>query len=147
MTVLRPSERRLVAAVEAGRTLDLSRVSVAGPIALDRVIRADVIRAVLLGRLAPAADPIGIRLRGAHIAGELDVSGIRMPVRMSLVGCRLEEPLVLRGAEFPRLALAQSWFSALSAQDLTVPGTAQFARLVCTGPSTSPGPGSAATST
>lgn len=59
----------------------------------ERVVRAEVIAALLLGALDAEPGKIAaLRLRGARIAGQLDVSSGRIGMTMHLTACRLEEP-------------------------------------------------------
>ena len=65
-------------------------------------IRAELIRQILLGgfhwpdRLA--ADPRGIRVRGAIIVGRLDLSGVRSALPLELLDCACPDGIVLSGA-------------------------------------------------
>src|SRR3979409_1046205 len=47
------------------------------------------VRDILRGRLAPDPDPHGVRLRGARIAGRLDLENITSTVALKLRGCLL----------------------------------------------------------
>jgi hypothetical protein len=62
-----------------------------------------VLRDILRGRLAPEPDPRGLRLRGARIAGRLDVDGLTTSVTLELQDCLLSEGLVAGGAKLPKL--------------------------------------------
>ena len=83
----------LANAVVSGTTLQLPEPA---------PIRAGLIRQLLLGgfhwpdRLTP--DPRGIRVRGAVIAGQLDLSGVHSVLPLELVDCRCDEGIVLSGA-------------------------------------------------
>jgi uncharacterized protein YjbI with pentapeptide repeats len=70
-------------------------------------IRAELIRQLLLGgfhwpdRLTP--DPRGIRVRGAVIVGQLDLSGVHSALPLELVDCECAEGIVLSGARLSSL--------------------------------------------
>ena len=70
-----------------------------------RAVRAAVLRDILRGRLAPAPDPRGLRLRGARIAGRLDLEHLTTDVGVGLYECLLGEGLAARGATLPFLIL------------------------------------------
>jgi hypothetical protein len=71
-----------------------------------RTIRAAVLRDILRGRLAPDPDPHGLRLRGARIAGRLDLENLTTGVAVSLSDCLLSDGLVARDATLPALVLS-----------------------------------------
>jgi hypothetical protein len=118
-------ERELLAAVEAGRRLDLG-----GPDPIehaemdgwgtDREIRADVIRDILLGRAGRPPDPRGLRLRGARIVGQLDLDGVCTTIWFSLHDCDVAAPIRLRGAELPLLDLNGCRIAGLDAENVRV---------------------------
>lgn len=59
----------------------------------ERVVRAEVIAALLLGAVDPEPGKIAaLRLRGARICGRLNVSSGRIGTTMHLTACRLDEP-------------------------------------------------------
>jgi len=104
-------EQSLVEHVGRGEWLDLA----AGDEAVDevamrswgdsRTCRAGVIRDILRGRLAAALDPHGLRLRGARIAGRLDLENLATDVNLELKDCLLEEGVVARGAHLAFVGL------------------------------------------
>lgn len=108
---LRPVEQALVEHVERGELLDLAGDS---PVDVDamrgwdesRTIRAWVIRDIVIGRLAPDADPLGIRLRGARIAGHLNLGNVRTTVWLELYRCLIGEGMSARDAHLAGLALS-----------------------------------------
>ena len=72
-------EERLRAAAVGGDELDLRGQE-------DRTVRAEVVRDLLLGPV----DPRGLRLRGAVVAGTLDLDGLRTPVRLRVRNSELQ---------------------------------------------------------
>jgi hypothetical protein len=71
-----------------------------------RTIRATVLRDILRGQLAPNPDPHGLRLRGARIAGQLDLENLTTAVGVQLDHCLLDEGVVARDAKLPLLSLS-----------------------------------------
>lgn len=110
--VLTPVEQALVDHVERGDLLDLvpgrsEALDEAAMRAWDdtHTIRARVLRDILRGRLASDPDPHGLRLRGARIAGQLDLENIASRMWLELFDCLLDDGLVARDAELGGLTL------------------------------------------
>jgi hypothetical protein len=104
-------ERALVDHVTRGELLDLAAAEPVDEAAMRawdsaRTVRAAVLRDILRGRLAPDPDPHGLRLRGAHIAGRLDLENVTTGVGMELYDCLLGEGLVARDATLSFLVLS-----------------------------------------
>jgi hypothetical protein len=104
-------EQRLVDHVTRGELLDLAAAEPVDEAAMrswdsTRTIRAAVLRDILRGRLAPDPDPHGLRLRGARIAGRLDLENLTTSVWVGLYDCLLGEGLDARGATLPGLVLS-----------------------------------------
>jgi hypothetical protein len=112
---LSPGERRLIEAVAAGKQLDLRTAD-------DRELRAGVVRDVLLGAAGPV-DPRGVLLRGATLAGTLDLDGLHTRARLRLRDCVLPNGAVLRGAALPMLDLGGCTVSGLLADDAVIDGS------------------------
>lgn len=70
-----------------------------------RTCRAWVIRDILRGRLVADPDPHGLRLRGARIAGRLDLENLNTDVNLDLGDCFLEEGVLTRDAHLSCLSL------------------------------------------
>lgn len=109
---LKPAERMLVKHVERGEFLDLAGrrpVDESGMRSWDksRTVRAHVVRDIMRGRLAPAPDPRGLRLRGAVITGRIDLENVTSSVPLKLVDCLLEEGLVATDARLTTIELIQ----------------------------------------
>ncbi|MEV6244100.1 hypothetical protein [Lentzea sp. NPDC051838] len=90
-------------AAEAGEELDLSRRG-------NNVLRATAIRDLLR---ADGLDPLGIRVTGARITGELDLEFVRASVPLLLDDCVFEESLSFLRTELPALSLHGSTFPGL----------------------------------
>jgi hypothetical protein len=104
-------EQRLVDHVTRGELLDLAVAEPVDEAAMrswdsSRTIQAAVLRDILRGRLAPEPDPHGLRLRGARIAGRLDLENLTTSVGVELHDCLLGEGLVARDATLPFLTLS-----------------------------------------
>ncbi|WP_344549064.1 hypothetical protein [Actinomadura fulvescens] len=118
-------EQDLVAAVRAGRVLTCGTL---GPAELatsedpDHLIRADVIRDILLGRLLDDPDPRGLWLRHARIIGPLDLECVRTDVTLALLSCHLGERVTLQQAELPFLKLDGSHTRGIDADGVHIRG-------------------------
>jgi hypothetical protein len=109
-------ERRLIDHVIRGEPLDLTGADLAAVGQVDeaamrswdssRTVRAVVLRDILRGRLVPDPDPHGLLLRGARIAGRLDLENLITGVGIELGDCLLDEGLVARDATLPALVLS-----------------------------------------
>ncbi|MFS8098857.1 hypothetical protein LFM09_17145 [Lentzea alba] len=91
-----PVEQALVDHVERGDLLELTD---------DVHIRAWVVRDVLRGRLAPAPDPHGLRIKGARIVGRLDLENVTSAIGLELEDCVLAEGVIARDAQLPAFTL------------------------------------------
>jgi hypothetical protein len=93
-------ERALWTAFGSGRWVDLrsrdparDELSQAESWGARRVIRAEVVKALLLGASHPEAGQVpAVRLRGARITGRIDLMGAVIPHPLVLEQCWLEEP-------------------------------------------------------
>src|SRR5512133_3667137 len=106
-------EQALVEHVARGELRDLAGEGPVDEAAMrtwgdSRIIRAAVLRDILRGRLAPHPDPHGLRLRGAHIAGRLDLENLTTSVGLELHDCLLSEGLAVSDATLPFLVLSGS---------------------------------------
>jgi hypothetical protein len=104
-------EQSLVEHVGRGELLDLTADDEAVDEAAmrlwgeSRTCRASVIRDILRGRLAADPDPHGLRLRGARIAGRLDLGNLSTDINLELRDCLLEEGVLARDARLVGLGL------------------------------------------
>ncbi|TWP54191.1 hypothetical protein FKR81_01110 [Lentzea tibetensis] len=85
----------------------------------DHVVRAELIRELLLGRRGEL-DPRGVRIAGAHLTGELDLAHVRATTGLRLVHCAVPEKIYAREAELPFLDLTMSLMTTLSASRLHI---------------------------
>jgi hypothetical protein len=99
-------EQAVVDHVAQGELLDLAADEPVDEAAMrswdsSPTIRAAVLRDILRGRLASDPDPHGLRLRGARIAGQLDLENLTTSVGVELHDCLLDEGLAARDATLP----------------------------------------------
>lgn len=113
---LTEAEDLMWAAFARGEAVDLSARS-------DRLIRARVLRSLLLRAPREDGEIPALRLRGARITGELNLRSGDVDVRVALRDCGFEEPPVLHGAVFRLLTLAGSRLPGLRAAALRVEGS------------------------
>lgn len=109
-------ERRLVDAVIGGERLDLVAADEEiGPEAMagwgpDRTVRGELVRQLLLDRFewpdGSQADPRGIWLRGARLAGGLDLAEIESRLPLSLIDCHTTETVRLVGSRMSTVDLS-----------------------------------------
>jgi len=102
---------RLVRCVTDGKLLDLAGDEPVDEPAMrswgaSRTVDAGLIREILRGRLASDPDPRGLALRGARIAGRLDLANLTTGVLLQLRDCFLPEGIEAAGASLPGLVLA-----------------------------------------
>lgn len=107
---LSPLERTLLEHVERGELLDLAGAEPTDEKAMrawppSRTVRAEILREVLRGRLVAEPDPHGVRLRGARIAGRVDLENLTSSAWLELTDCFLDEGLNARDATLPGLVL------------------------------------------
>jgi hypothetical protein len=105
-----PVEQRLIESVVRGEVLDLAADGPVDGAAMrswgdDRTVSASVIRELVRGRLAVDADPHGLRLRGARIAGRLDLANIASELALELRDCFLPGGVSLRDAQLLSVAV------------------------------------------
>ena len=119
--------KRLVAAIRAGESLDLTGSGSTDPSDADewaetRTVPAEAIRAALLTRdLNP--DPHGLRLSGANILGQLDLEYATVACRLDFARCRFTTALLMEGLNCPRLTLTGSHTPALDLDGAQITGT------------------------
>src|SRR4051794_31737465 len=98
---LTPAERRVWEAFPKGEWVEFAD-AVADP---DRTVRAEVIRALLLGGSARDGEVAALRLHGAYIPGLLDLRYATVDQPISLRDCHFEHTPYLYGAQLRQLNL------------------------------------------
>ncbi|BBH67084.1 hypothetical protein ACTI_37690 [Actinoplanes sp. OR16] len=116
-------EQRLIDSVVRGELLDLAGDEPVDEAAMrswdgpGRTVRAEIIRDVVLGRLAAEPDPRGLRLRGALIAGRIDLENVTRDLNVQLTACHVPDGLLLRDTSLLALDLADSRIGPSSGSD------------------------------
>ncbi|XVV10876.1 hypothetical protein ACQP2X_39460 [Actinoplanes sp. CA-131856] len=129
-------EQRLIEAVVQGELLDLAEDEHVDEAAMrswgpERTVRAWVVRDIVRGRLATEPDPRGLRLRGARIAGRLDLENIVSDLALTLSGCFLPDGLILRDARLFVVALSECRIGhPIGSTDAPIDGIRLTARLI-----------------
>jgi hypothetical protein len=129
-------ERQLVKDVAHGEQLTCSQLRLEQLADSDdeqHTLRAEVIRDILIGRLADHPDPHGVRLAGARVTGVLDLDGVRCSLGLDLRQCWLDRPITARFARLPQLTLSGSRMPALDAEGLQVDGSVVLSDVRITG--------------
>ncbi len=119
---LNDAERRLWAAFPTGATVVLGDDCPAGPLP-DRMGRAEIITPLLLGAEEPRPGFVAaVRLRGADILGQMDVSGGRVEYELRLEACRLVEEPDFSNAATRELRFADCWMPGFDGGGLRADG-------------------------
>jgi hypothetical protein len=88
-----------------------------------RTVRADVIAALLVGAVPPDAGRLGVvRIKGARIAGRLDLSWARITYPLIADACYFEQGIDLTEAVAPGICVTRSWLPELEATALRTDG-------------------------
>lgn len=136
----------IIAREDAGQHGMTGELNCSGPASLadvhalgtDHVIEASRVAGILSGKEACGADnhfvpdEAGVRIHGAWIRGDLDLDGLDGATGLRLTGCRLDQPLTLRGASLRWLVLEECVLSAIWADQATV-GTLTIKNSLVTG--------------
>ncbi|MEU2167955.1 hypothetical protein ACH47V_25640 [Micromonospora chersina] len=131
-----PVEQRLIKSVACGEVLDLAGDGPVDEAAMrswgdERTISASVIREFVRGRLVSEPDPHGLRLRGARIAGQIDLENITSDLALELRDCLLPSGLNLRKAQLLAVALTGCRIEqAAGSDDVPVDATRFAARVL-----------------
>ncbi len=129
-------EKRLVVglgngnATSNGRFFDLLLTNTGG----ERQIRADFLRAVVLGKIEDA-QPLekGVRIHGARIIGRLDLEGCELRQDLSMSDCRFDVGPLLRSARVQNLFLNGSSLPGMVADGLNARGGVFLRNVKATG--------------
>jgi hypothetical protein len=106
-------EQRLIEAARRGDVLECTEP--------DNVVRAELVRELLLGRHGEL-DPRGVMLTGARIEGLLDLDGVEAVVGLFLSDCTFDEPIEARNASLPDLMFHGGRCAGIHADGLQVSG-------------------------
>lgn len=103
-------------------------------------VRAELIRVLVTGGPdVPRIHEKGIRVVGALLTGTLDLEGCRIARSLCLIDCRLDGPLILRGAVVDAISLDGSTVPGLFAERLDARDDLTLRGAVFTGPVRLPG--------
>lgn len=130
---LSPLEHALVDAVSRDEPLVVAEQCPGEVIDPAGIVRARVVRDILLGRLCPQPGPRGVRMRGVVLSGQLDLAAVRSDVALNLVHCRLPQPVLLVDARLPQLVLTGAHLAGVEADRLHVDSNLMFAGATVTG--------------
>jgi hypothetical protein len=137
---LAPAEQVLLDGLSDGRFDLVDGGDLPAPDDPRRVIRADLLRLLILGAPdAPQAHEKGVRVCGAIIRGVLDLEGCRIPRDIGLVDCLFEDALVMRSAVIDTLFLDGSRLTAILAERLETRGDVFLRHASVSGPTLVPG--------
>jgi len=122
-------ERALVEAIAAGHELacgDLDPARLAVSEDERYLVRAEVIRDLLLGRYIKHSHPQGLRLARARIVGALDLDRLAPIVGLGLSLCAVDKPVTMRGARLPWLLLFGTHVPGIAANGMYVDGAVEL---------------------
>ena len=134
---LTPAERKLVAACEAGTECVLGdgELPPEGAPNPERRVRAEVLRYLILGGCDGCkVQGWGVRLVGAYVVDQLDLSFQSAKGVTGLIACRFQRPIVARQTRFEFLNLNKSHLPSLNAQGSTVTGNLFLKKVNAAGP-------------
>ena len=118
-----PPEQDLIAACKAGRSCTLGDGTRPDGPDPARVIRAEVLRYLILGGCDDCRmQEWGVLLRGAYVEGELDLSFATAKGATAMASCRFTQPIVAMQTRVEMLALNDSLFPGLNAQGMNSAG-------------------------
>jgi hypothetical protein len=106
-----------------GNVLECSQLSGEQLSATDdpaHIIRAELLRELLLKCSNKFSDPRGLRLRRARITGTLDLIHVRASIGMGLLGCSFDHSVLLNNAHLSWLALTGSRVPTLAGDGLEI---------------------------
>ncbi|HEV7629142.1 MAG TPA: membrane-associated oxidoreductase, partial [Streptomyces sp.] len=88
----------------------------------DRTVRAEVVRALLLGGVSEDGEIAALRLSGVRISGLLNLQYATVDCAIRLWACHFEQTPILYGAKVRQLNLSESCLPALNAATIRVEG-------------------------
>lgn len=139
VTDLTPAERRVWEAFPLGEGIDFRESADEGSAAgaswgPERTVRAEVLRALLIDGPAHDGEIAGLKLTGARITGQLDLTYGTVQHAVRLRSCHFEQIPTLYGAELRVLVLSDSVLPGLTAGNLRVDGALRLSCSRITGP-------------
>jgi hypothetical protein len=94
------------------------------------VVRASVVRRLLIGSLGQIVDPLGIRLSNVLIEDPLLLDHLQLDLPLALTGTHFTDPISLREARLKSLDLTSSEFPQLNAGGIEVASSASLRDVV-----------------
>jgi hypothetical protein len=88
----------------------------------ERTVRAEVVRALLLGGVSEDGEIAALRLSGVRISGLLNLQYATIDCAIRLWACHFEQTPILYGAKVRQLNLSESFLPALDAATIRVDG-------------------------
>ncbi len=119
---LNAAEAKVLAHLQLGNFDRLGNGLLPKPGDTDRIVRADFLRLLILGKDGLCLHEKGLRLSGAWITGVLDLEGCRIPRDLGLKDCQFEASPVLNSAIIDNLFLDGSILPGLQAERLEARG-------------------------
>ncbi|CAL9673156.1 hypothetical protein SUDANB15_07559 (plasmid) [Streptomyces sp. enrichment culture] len=117
------AEQRVWEAFPTGRTVTIGHSPHMPASDPDTVVRAEVIARLLLGECDPAPGHVpALRLRGAAVTGELDLSGCDVPYALAMTECTFQQEPRLEAASTKLINLSGSRLPGLLMRDARVDG-------------------------
>ncbi|WP_250031247.1 pentapeptide repeat-containing protein [Paractinoplanes maris] len=124
---LSETEQAVRKAFRTGRRLDLTR-------ATDRVVRAGVLRFLLLGGFPAEGGQLpALRLTGAHVTGQIQLAYAEVQAVISLRDCRFDQRIDLYGAHLQVVTLHGCSFPGILASNATFAGSLRLVNCRCAG--------------
>jgi hypothetical protein len=119
------TERRLWTAIETGDLVDAKEEPED-----QRAVRAELIAELLTAdRSASGRRPRALWLASAHIAGELDLSGLTLACPLGIADSDFDDPVWIDNTQMPSLSLTACRLPALSADQLETRGDVRLDKL------------------
>ncbi len=116
------AEKALIAACRAGEPCKLGDGERPEAGSDGRTIRAELLRYLLFGGCRECEVPDGVRLTGAYVSGQLDLSFRRVDCQIGLMNCRFEEAPQFLQTRCEILSLGGSALPGMNAQGIDVKG-------------------------
>lgn len=140
ISTLTAAERRVWDAFPTGEVVDFRAADDPGPVAAgagwgpERGVRAEVVRAVLLGGARQDGEIPALRVLGARITGSLNLRYATADCAILLGGCYFDDVPNLYGAQFRQLNLSESVLPGMTAATLRVDGVLRLTDCRVRGP-------------